>query len=77
MDACSYGAVSMSMNQTRNGTEKIFVVLKSVISNICDWRDVNLGSLEEENTVFVETNKWLNYKTKPDDYIAILNAKIT
>ena len=43
---------------------------------VCDWREVNLGG-ELTKPKLIENNKWLNYETGPEDYIAILNAKIT
>ena len=47
MDAMVFGAISMSMNQTEHGIEKVFVILKSALKKVCDFRSVNLGGNDE------------------------------
>ena len=75
IDASSLGAISMSMNQGNNGDDKIFVILKSALRSICDWRGVNTGA--DTNYIEIQNDKWLNYSAKPEDYIAILNMNIS
>lgn len=44
IDASVLGAISMSMNQGQSGQEKVFVLLKSALAKICDFRAVNMDT---------------------------------
>ena len=51
IDASSLGAISMSMNQTHSGQEKVFVILKCALRKICDFRSVNLATTFEKEEI--------------------------
>lgn len=70
----------MSMNQTEYGQERIFVILKSALKTICEWRDVNIATGPHHTLgqdIWIDENKWINYDVTPEDYIAIINCQIS